>query len=99
MQKSTLGVGFDRRFGILSGSHLQCQTRSENQACPTPHLTLKMTNAKVLETLVNIDNNSPSQDYTNLNDLHLQRSNHTPRVQTIYFTVTSVSLFFEICFV
>ena len=38
----------------------------------TPHLTPKMTTAKVVETSVNNNKNIPSQDYTNLDDLHLQ---------------------------
>ena len=41
--------------------------------------TLKMTTTKVVETSVNINNNSPSQDSTNLDDLHvmiLLGSNH-----------------------
>ena len=38
----------------------------------TPHLTLKMTTTKVVETSVNIDTNSPFRDSTNLDDLHPQ---------------------------
>ena len=38
----------------------------------TLHLTLKMTTAKGVETSVTSTNtNSPSQDYTNLDDQHL----------------------------
>ena len=36
-----------------------------------PLLTPKMTTAKVVETSVNINMNSPSQDSTNLDNLHL----------------------------
>ena len=32
-----------------------------------------MTTAKVVETSVNINTNSPSLDYTNLENLHLQK--------------------------
>ena len=32
-----------------------------------------MSTAKVVETSFNNNNNSPSQDYTNLDDLHLKR--------------------------
>ena len=35
-------------------------------------MTLKMTTAMVVETSVNHNNNSPSQDSTNPDDLHLQ---------------------------
>ena len=45
----------------------------------TPHLNLKMTTAKVDETSVDVNNNSPSQDYTNLDDLHPQTCNDTLR--------------------
>ena len=38
----------------------------------TPHLTLKMTTDKVVETSVNNNKNTPFQDYTNLDDLYLQ---------------------------
>ena len=44
----------DWRFDNLSGSHLQSQVT-------TKHLTLKMTSAQVTD-------NSPSQDYTHLDD-------------------------------
>ena len=40
----------------------------------TPHLTLKMTTAKVVETSFYINANSASQDSTNLDDLHPQTS-------------------------
>ena len=43
--------------------------------------SLKMTTAKVVVTSVNIKNNSPSQDYTNLDDLHLQICNDTPSLK------------------
>ena len=45
------------------------------------HLTLKMTTAKGVETSVNTTNtntNSPSQDYTNLDDQLPQTCNDTP---------------------
>ena len=35
---------------------------------PGVHLTLKMTSAQVVETSVNVISNSPSQDYTHLDD-------------------------------
>ena len=43
----------------------------------TPHLTLKMTTAMVVVvTSVNNNKNSLSQEYTNLDDLHLQTCNY-----------------------
>ena len=41
-------------------------------------LTLKMNNAKVVETSVNINKNSPFEDSTNVDDLHPQLCNDTP---------------------
>ena len=41
----------------------------------TPHLTLKMTTAKVVEVSVNINTNSSSLDCTYLDDLNLQKCN------------------------
>ena len=57
--RRTVSVGgVDWRFDPLSGSH------SEDDSA-----TLKMTTAKGVETSVNTTNtNSPSQDYTNLDD-------------------------------
>ena len=43
----------------------------------TPHLTLKMSTTKDVETSFKINNNSPSQDSTNLDDLHPQTCNNT----------------------
>ena len=44
------------------------------------HLTLKMTTAKVAEMSVNNNKNSPSQDYTNLDNQHLQTSKYFSKI-------------------
>ena len=41
-------------------------------------MTVKTTTAKVVEASVNVNNNSPSQYSTNLDDLHPQTGNNTP---------------------
>ena len=59
-----------------------------------------MITAKVVETSVNINNNSPSQESTNMDDLHLQTCNDTPGLKPQFKIVFScmmiivVSLFF-----
>ena len=63
------------RFGVTEWFSCRLTT--------TFHLTLMMTSAQVVETSVTTTDNSPSQDYTHLDDqttlLHVN-----PRVQTIY---------------
>ena len=44
----------------------------------TIHLILKMTSAQVVETSVNVTSNSPSQDYTRLDDHNLRIYDMTP---------------------
>ena len=36
---------------------------------------------KIVETSVNINKKSPSQDFTNLDDLHLQTCSYTPGLE------------------
>ena len=66
---------------------------SANLAVATLHLTLKMTTAKVVETSVNINNDSPSQDSTNLDDLHLKTCKDTPGFKP--FTLLQTVLLFK----
>ena len=60
----------------------------------TNHLTLMMISAQIVQMSVTSTNNSPSQDYTHLNDqttlLHV-----TPQVETINCKETSVH---RLCF-
>ena len=65
----------DGRFDNLSGSHHQSQSH------------LMMTSAQVVKTSVNITTNSPSQDYTHLDDHTLPTSEMTPGFKPLILQV------------
>ena len=58
--RRTVVGDIDRRFDNLSGSHIRV-------------MTLMMTSAQVVETSVNVTNNSPSRDYSHPDDQTTQK--------------------------
>ena len=75
--RRTVVGDIDRRFDNLSGSHHQS------------HMTLMMTSAQVVQTSVNVTNNSPSRDYSHPDDQTTQTT-ETPGFKP--FTVINVKV-------
>ena len=82
MIHSSLDSDDDFRSGCRNVS--QCHLKQSFSGLHSPgrsqftELTLMMTSAQVVETSVNVTSNSPSQDYTHLDDHNLPNYDMTP---------------------
>ena len=74
-------------------ANLACNRTKNIRLTTTIHLTLMMTSARVVETLVTITDNSPFQDYPHPDD-QIPLSHVTPGFQAS--TVIDIFLFFSI---
>ena len=96
--RRTVVGDIDRRFDNLSGSHHQSHVTcvssvygicvSGQLSRDVIHMTLMMTSAQVVETSVNVTNNSPSQGYSHPDDQTTQTT-ETPGFKP--FTIVQIS--------